>query len=207
MMDEPPWTLLDAVAQNAAYPRSFFIPPAEVREGLAPGDLVKLVFLAARDEGGERMWVSVTERTSDGGYVGKLDNDPIVVTDLQAGARIEFEPRHVISVHDDAPHPYENLVAFASERLFDDDDPGVGMAYFDPGDLGRESADGRKASGWSFLAGDESDEYLGDAANIRLPSLPWLLERHPELWAVVEEHDGTDAAYVRRGERYVREDA
>jgi hypothetical protein len=75
-MAEPTWTLLDAVEQNAAHPRSFFIPSAEVREGLAPGDRVKLVFVERRDDGGERMWVTVTERTSDGGYVGRLDNDP-----------------------------------------------------------------------------------------------------------------------------------
>jgi hypothetical protein len=71
--------------------------------------------------------------------------------------------------------------------------------------VGREAAYGRQASGWSFLAGDETDEDLEDASRIRLPSLPWLLERHPELWPMVDGHDGTAAAYVRRGEEYVRE--
>lgn len=201
----PTWTLLDAVEQNARHPRSFFIPPPQVREGLTVGDLVKLVFLTGDEDGGERMWVTVTERTADGTYVGRLDNEPIVVTELQVGARIEFGPRHVIAVHDERPHPYEQLVAVASERLFDDDDPGVGVACFEPEEVGREAAYGRRASGWSFLAGDETDEELADSRRIRLPSLPWLLERHPELWPVVDGHDGSAAVYLRRGEEYVRE--
>jgi hypothetical protein len=35
-----PWTLDDAEKLAAAAPRSFFIPPPEVRHGLRRGDLV-----------------------------------------------------------------------------------------------------------------------------------------------------------------------
>ena len=201
------WTLLDAVEQHAVHPRSFFIPDAPIREGLQPGERAKLVFqlVDAPDDApaAERMWVEVTDR-APGGYVGRLDNDPVVIGDLVAGARIEFEPRHVVQVPDDAPSPYQHQVAFASERLFDDDDPGVGVATFDPDDAGRPVADGRTLSGWSLLAGDETEHHAADPERIRLPSLPWLLERHPELQAVLDDHDGTAASYVRDGADWTR---
>jgi hypothetical protein len=196
------WVLLDAVEQHAAHPRSFFIPDAATREGLAPGDSAKLVFQLVDHEGegpgAERMWVEVTDR-APGGYVGRLDNEPVVIADLAVGARIEFEPRHVIQVPGDTPDPYEGQVAFVSGRVFDEDDPGVGVATFDPDDAGRPVADGRTLSGWSLLAGDETEEQVADPEAIRLPSLPWLLERHPELQPVLDGHDGTAASYVRDG--------
>ncbi len=204
---DPSWVLLDAVEQHAAHPRSFFIPDAEAREGLQPGEYAKLVFQLVDHPddgpGAERMWVVVTDR-APGGYVGRLENEPMFITDLVAGARVEFEPRHVIQVPDDTPSPYEGQVAFASERLFDEDDPGVGVATFDPEDAGRPVADGRTLSGWSLLAGDETDEHATDPERIRLPSLPWLLERHPELGSVVDGHDGTAASYVRDGADWTR---
>lgn len=203
----PTWVLLDAVEQHAANPRSFFIPDAAEREGLQPGDHAKLVFQladhAGDGPGAERMWVQVTDR-APGGYVGQLDNEPVVIPGLVAGARVEFEPRHVIQVPADAPDPYEGQVAFASARLFDEDDPGVGVATFDPDDAGRPVADGRTLSGWSLLAGDETEEQVADPEAIRLPSLPWLLERHPELQAVLDDHDGTEASYLRDGAAWRR---
>lgn len=203
--DPAAWGLLDAVEQAAAHPRSFFIPDAAAREGLRPGDHAKLVFQLtdATDDGppAERMWVEVTD-TAPGGYVGRLDNEPVVVPDLRAGARIEFEPRHVVEVPATEPDPYEGLVAFVSERVFDDDDPGIGVATFDPDEAGRPVADDRQLSGWSLLAGDETEDHVADPERIRLPSLPWLLARHPELRAVLDGHDGSATSYVRDGEEF-----
>lgn len=205
---DPSWRLLDAVEQADANPRSFFIPDAAAREGLQSGDWAKLVFqlVDPTDEGpsAERMWVQVTDR-APGGFVGRLENDPIVVTELAAGARIEFEPRHVIQVPASEPDPYEGQVAFVSERVFDEDDPGIGVATFDPGDVGRRVGDGMTLSGWSLLAGDETEAHVSDPERIRLPSLPWLLERHPELRGVIDGHDGTDASYVRDGDTWHRD--
>lgn len=200
---EPTWYLLDAVQQAAAHPRSFFIPSEEERGRLRPGDHAKLVFQLddPPEEGprAERMWVEVTDR-APGGYVGSLENDPLVIPDLAPGARIEFEPRHVIQVPSDEPDPHEGMVAFASERLFDEDDPGVRVATFDPDDAGRPVADDRTLSGWSLLAGDETADDIDDPERIRLPSLPWLLERHPELREVIDDHDGSEASYLRTGD-------
>ncbi len=205
---DPSWRLLDAVEQAQAHPRSFFIPDAAAREGLQPGDWAKLVFqlVDAPDEGpsAERMWVQVTDR-APGGYVGRLENDPIVVAELVAGARIEFAPRHVIQVPADEPDPYEGQVAFVSERVFDDDDPGIGVATFDPDDAGRRVGDGMALSGWSLLAGDETEAHVSDPECIRLPSLPWLLERHPELRDLLDGHDGAEASYIREGDTWHRD--
>lgn len=201
------WRLVDGEERAAAHPRTFFIPDAETRAGLQPGDLAKLVFeLTDPDEGeteAERMWVEVTDR-APGGYVGTLANDPVVIEDLQVGARVEFEPRHVIQVPADEPDPYDGQTAFASERLFEDDDLPVGVATFEPGEAGREAPYGRVHSGWSFFAGDETEDELDDPSRIRMPNLAWLLERYPELRPLLDSHSGDLASYAWRGDRYER---
>lgn len=202
MAADETWILVDAVEHAAANPRSFFIPDAHEREGLQPGDVAKLLFAVgapAPDEvaiAGERMWVEVTDR-APGGYVGRLTNVPVLVTDLAQGARVEFEPRHVIQVPSDEPDPWEGQVAFVSARVFDDDDPSINVATFDPDDAGRPVADDSRLSGWSLLTGDETAADVDDPERIHLPSLPWLLERHPDLRAVLDGHDGSDGTWVR----------
>ncbi len=205
---EPTWSLLDAVEQAAANPRSFFIPDRDEREALRPGDIAKVVFQVGDQSvdgiGGERMWVEVTDRAR-GGYVGRLTNEPVVVTDLSRGARIEFEPRHVIQLPGGDDVPPDRLAVFASERLFDDDGPGIGVATFEPTDAGRPIAGDRELSGWMLLAGDESAADVDDPERIRLPSLSWMLERHPELQAVLADHDGTAGTWLRTDDGWRRD--
>ena len=86
-------TLMDGVAHNHASPDTFEIPQAALREMLKVGDHAKLGFRSL-SEGGERMWVLITERI-DGRYRGTLANGPVVV-DLAFGDVIEFEPKHVL---------------------------------------------------------------------------------------------------------------
>jgi hypothetical protein len=190
-----PWSLLDAEVHNEAHPRSFFIPSRDERETLEVGELVKLVF-EDEDGDGERMWVEVTDR-APGGYVGILTNQPIVI-DLERGARIEFEPRHVIDIHEEVDDPYEALVLYASARLLDRDDNEVGYAVFDTDDVGREVADDRSISGWQAMVGDETEEELDDVEAVRLPSLSWFMQREPAFAWLVQQHDGTDGAWARR---------
>ena len=45
------------------------------------------------------MWVIVEERDA-GTYRGRLDNDPYCTSDLNSGAAVEFEPRHVIQIYE-----------------------------------------------------------------------------------------------------------
>ncbi|MFF3066563.1 DUF2314 domain-containing protein [Oerskovia sp. NPDC057915] len=92
--DPEVWSLRDVVAWNVQHPRTYPVP--EDTSGVAPGTLVKLVFLP--DEGiGERMWVLVTEVDGDR-LVGVLDNDPAAIVGLLAGDRVEFERRHVLDL-------------------------------------------------------------------------------------------------------------
>jgi hypothetical protein len=49
---------------------------------------------------------------------------------------------------------------FASDRIMVDGKP-VGFMY-------REDADNDRDSGWRFLAGDESDDYVNDPANLAI---------------------------------------
>ena len=87
--------------------------------------------------------------------------------------------------------------AFASARLFEDDDATVGVATFEPADAGRELGDGRVLSGWSLLVGDETDAELGDAERIRLPSLRVVLERFPEVAEVLDANTGEATSWER----------
>lgn len=108
----------------------------------------------------------------------------------------------MVGAHDDhrdaLPTAGEHAV-FASARLFTADDTTVGVATFDPADLGRELGDGRVLTGWSFLVGDETAEEVADPEAIRMPSLRVMLERCPEVAGVLDGHDGTAASYVRDG--------
>lgn len=76
-------------------------PPAEVREQLAIGSYVKLVFRFAAEDGAreddqcERMWVLVTGiDEEEGWYTGTIENKPQHPA-ARYGDRIAFHPLHV----------------------------------------------------------------------------------------------------------------
>ena len=103
-MTQPRWTgLQDVEAVHREAPRTFSIPRSDQRNGLRPGDRVKLVFEADRPSPrgftAERMWVAVRE-ARPGGYVGELTNTPSFLAGLQPGTVVEFGPRHVAALHD-----------------------------------------------------------------------------------------------------------
>lgn len=190
----------DGEAMNAQHPRTFFIPSAGERTSLSPGDVVKLLFSPAGDGGevgGERMWVEVTEVTG-GGYIGRLDNAPVVIEGIRAGDPVAFEARHVIAVWDETPHPLEGTTAFVTERLFGEDDPPVAWLEFDPEDAGKESSHNRVRSGWMLFSNDEPDQLEAD--DVRACDTVWLLERWPELERVFAGHDGSAAWYRGLGD-------
>lgn len=90
------WSLMDGVKQNRLYPSSFWIPDAEERATLQPGDHVKLCF-QLREGWGERMWVEVV-KSGRRGYVGELINQPMGIAKLNAGDRLRFRPNQVIDL-------------------------------------------------------------------------------------------------------------
>lgn len=165
---------------NRQAPRSFFIPPRAEREGLQAGDVVKLLFevVAPEMEGlpaAERMWVRVLERDEDG-YVGALDNDPRVITTIEAGSRIRFHPEHVIMVLEDSP--MLDLQVVVSRRSHEADAR--------PQFVYREAPLSPSDSGWCALVGDESPEELDDPGSLLSQQLGFVLDRWPELRPVFE---------------------
>jgi hypothetical protein len=79
-------------------------PAAEIRDDLAVGTYVKLIFRFAaenadrHDSEVERMWVRVTAVDGDENYIGALDNDPVHDNALRCGDTIHFHPLHVMDV-------------------------------------------------------------------------------------------------------------
>ena len=102
-LEQSGWELESAVARHRADPGTFRIPAAGERSDLRSGDAVKLLFLLADENASgpyvqcERMWV-VVEESSEGGYVGKLDNDSVTSGVLRAGDRVSFGPEHVATI-------------------------------------------------------------------------------------------------------------
>ena len=74
--------LLNGEARNAESPDTFEIPGLAERQSLRPGQHVKV------------------EQALLGGYRGVLDNKPLHDGSLKLGAKVEFRPEHVISIHD-----------------------------------------------------------------------------------------------------------
>jgi len=93
------WHLHSGVELNRAYPQSFWIPSADERELVRPGDVVKLTFEA--DEFCERMWVTVKKRRRRT-LVGTLSSVPIGIPRLGHGDRIKFMVDHIIDIDIDA---------------------------------------------------------------------------------------------------------
>ena len=74
--------------------------PAEQLGDLAPGTVVKLLFdhlEGGEHIAGESMWVEVEDRDADC-YRGRMRSNSRVNDHLRFGARVAFEPRHIIGV-------------------------------------------------------------------------------------------------------------
>lgn len=116
------YRIADGEVRQAAAPRAFFIPSRSEREGLQPGDLVKLLFELVDpqpdDPGAERMWVEVLG-ARDGLYVGALTNTPRAITTISVGDRVDFGPEHVIGTLEDWPLLEKKM--FVSRRSHDQD--------------------------------------------------------------------------------------
>jgi hypothetical protein len=132
------------------------------------------------------------------GYAGILGNNPTAIHDLADGDAISFDPRHVIAFLDEAWERYAELAAFVNRRLVEDDELQPGVAIHDPADLQRPPrSDGTRASGWSLLVGDETDEELSDAGGVLTPNLLWLMNRYPPFGALVRSGTSDGAWYFR----------
>jgi len=169
----------DGESRHREAPRSFFIPARVEREGLQPGDHAKLLFEVVDpgpgDPSAERMWVQVLGVDS-GRYVGALTNTPRAITTIAVGDRVDFGPEHVIGIPGDWPLLAKK--AYVSRRCHDQD--------IRPGYLYRDDPLNEEDSGWCVMVGDETDDEINNPDNVLLQALGFLLDRWPELKAVLE---------------------
>ncbi len=199
----PSWYLEDASATAHAHPYTFYKPSAEIIGKIKIGEMVKLIFCFESDDPkaprAERMWVLVDGMDGYGGFTGKLDNEPCYIQDLQAGNAVVFRDIHIIDTeHGEPGNVVEKYTArcFVTHRVLLD---GAKVGY-----LYREAPEYENDSGWRLMAGDESTEYMDDAANIAYVSLGAVLDKDDsfvdllgeEVDAQFEHDDGT-GAFVR----------
>lgn len=90
------WTIVNGEERHAQHPDTFEIPAERDRKSLRVGDFAKICLEGG--EAGERFWLRVTAKTDDGRYVGKVDNDLVVYTEIPLGFEMVFAPEHVLSI-------------------------------------------------------------------------------------------------------------
>jgi hypothetical protein len=113
-LEDDGWELDNAQRLHLLYPETFDVPAPHELTALRLGDLVKLIFLfAIEDEHdnviirGERMWVTVEQITSVG-YVGQLENEPVLTDVLKPLDKITFHQEHIAAIfikNDNSRHP------------------------------------------------------------------------------------------------------
>ena len=105
------WEPIDCIERHKEHPDTFEIPTESDIAAVKVGDFCKLIWEATNpsdsdDFGGERMWVRVTrigEMRWQGEepiklFVGELDNEPVVVTNLLLGELVTFEPKNIAAI-------------------------------------------------------------------------------------------------------------
>ena len=199
---KPEPKLLDAESAHRASPRTYSIPRRAVRESLKPGDYVKLLFEVDPPVGWvevERMWVEVIS-LRDGGYLGRLVNEPGFVPNLNHGDDVFFRPEHVAAREagpDDPLFTDPDAVAVVSRRVWDDG------AW--PARLERRSVPDPQFSGWFVLAGDESEAWKADMNNFVAITQATLFKRFGVLDSGLEGPTGTTMAWDEEAVEYVPE--
>ena len=176
--------LVDAEERHRAHPRTFSIPRSDVRATLGVGDRVKLLFAVGDGSSNERMWVEVVE-VVDGRYVGRLDNEPVAITDLLLGDRIAFGPEHVAAIWRELPDaPTEGQFAIVSSSVWRAGQQPVRAVRMAPPDP--------SFNGWLVFAADDPrmpDERLSGFEPVTHHA---LLERYRSFDSIEDEPPGTE---------------
>ena len=192
------WKLEDAQILANDFPYTFYKPSSEVVSRLKEGNEVKLIFEFEsnypEEPQAERMWVEIKE-IKNGKYIGALDNAPAYIKDLNLGDTVEFEERHIVDTDLDDPIPSitEKYIkrCFVTNRILY---KGEKIGYFY-----REEPDQEDDSGWRFMIGDETDEYMDDSENISYVSLGTVLKEDD---SVVEFLESPVNTYFERDEKW-----
>jgi len=95
-----PFTLANTEELNELYPDTFEIPSVDERKNLQLFSFAKVIFNPTDGERpSERMWVKVVSINKSGSYIGLLDNEPVVMTELTIGDTIKFLPENIASIY------------------------------------------------------------------------------------------------------------
>lgn len=196
------WRLEDAEATAKAHPYTFYKPSPERVAQLKPGHHAKVIFTFDTDDPAapraERMWL-IIESVKNGRFVGKLDNDPIYIADLEPGDLVEFEARHVIDTDlpgkEDSPVDRYIKRCFVSHRVLYDGEK-VGYLY-------REEPLHDDDSGWRITAGSESEEYMDDAGNVSYVSLGAVLNLDDGIIGLLDSPPGAEFGFDPASGKFV----
>lgn len=93
--------LINGVAMNQKFPKTFSIPSGTVIQQIQIEDSVKIGIsgTGGSNAGGERFWVTVKDYDAERKFfLGVVDNDLICVSDYKCGDEICFMRNHILSV-------------------------------------------------------------------------------------------------------------
>ena len=85
-----------------------------------------------------------------------------------------------------------NQMSYVSKKVLEDGWK-VGYMY-------RDEPRNEKDSGWSFMAGDEDDEYINDYKNIALVSIQEIYKLDPYIWDYIDNPVGTQLIRISSNE-------
>lgn len=183
------YTLENVAERYREDPRHFLKPSEEELSKIKLGDPVRLIFLLSEPTAdgcrAERMWVTVTEM-SESGFLGKLTNQPMFITTLNAEDTVAFSHDRVAAVLANAAYFDLNKLAIITRRALTAREINC---VFRADDFMDE-----RDSGYQFFYGDEDDAYLSNPYNAVLISLEQALSFEPLLETVIGK-DGVAYAY------------
>jgi hypothetical protein len=192
--------LLDAERRHRADPDSFSIPRSDVRRSLAQGDLVKLLFGVGHGDPppAERMWVEVLEAEA-GRYVGRLENEPQVISDLGLGDRVPFGPEHVAATYNqpNETSPTPEHFAIVSDRVWDLGERPARAIRMPPPDP--------SFSGWVLFGASDSPTLPSDLAGFQPVSHQALTDRYRAFDSIEDEPPSSAWRWDPQGLEWQRE--
>ena len=181
------YKLLDPRISAKETPFTFYLPSANTIKQLKKGDSVKLIFLLIENiRNGprtERMWVTIKSR-DENNFIGKLENRPKHIKELNKEDLIEFKDFHIIDSSIDDPYAKEFDIYFqkkcvVSKKILDDN--------LMPRMLIKDKANREDDSGCAFLSGTEDDDYSLNSENFRIVSIGVILNIDPRILPLLNE--------------------
>lgn len=181
------YELLDPRIQAGESPFTFYLPNVSIIKKLKKGDSVKLIFpLKEKREDlphSERMWVTIKSRIENN-FIGKLENRPKYIKELEKGDIIEFKEYHVIDSSIDDPHAKEFDIYFqkkcvVSKKILDD--------KLKPRMLIKDKPNREDDSGCAFLSKAEDDDYSTNPKNFRIVSIGVILNIDSRILPLLNE--------------------